>query len=111
MFTEAATFIIAASIHAGFLLPGYEHREARIAETVIALVLLVGAMLTWIRPTVARAAGVSAQGFAVLGTLVGVFTIAIGIGPRSVLDIVYHVAIVAVLVWGMAVAWRTRMAA
>jgi hypothetical protein len=111
MLVEAATFIVAASIHAGLLIAGYAHREARIAETIIALVLLVGAALTWIRPMSARAAGLAAQGFALLGTLVGIFTIAIGIGPRSALDIVYHVTIVAVLVWGLVVAWRARAAA
>lgn len=111
MLVEAATFIVAASIHAGLLIAGYEHREARIAETVIAVVLLAGATLTWIRPTSARAAGLAAQSFALFGTLVGIFTIAIGIGPRSALDIVYHIAIVAVLVWGVLVAWRARMPA
>jgi hypothetical protein len=111
MLVEAATFIVAAWIHAGLLIAGYEHRQARVAENVIAVVLLAGATLIWIRPTSARAAGLAAQGFALLGTLVGIFTIAIGIGPRSALDIVYHVAIVAVLVFGLVVAWRARVAA
>jgi len=111
MLAEAATFIVAASIHAGLLIPGYEHREARIAETVIGMVLVAGAMLTWIRPASAPAAGLAAQGFALLGTLVGIFTIVIGVGPRSVLDIIYHVAIVAVLVRGLVVSWRTRIVA
>src|SRR4029453_6148265 len=105
MLVEAATFIVAAWIHAGLLMAGYEHREARIAENVIAVVLLAGATLTWIRPTWARAPGLAAQGFALCGAVVGIFTITIGIGPRSALDIVYHVAIVAVLVLGLIVAW------
>jgi hypothetical protein len=110
MLVEAATFMAAASIHAGLLIDGYEHREARIAETIIALVLFAGAALTWLRPELARAAGVAAQGFALLGTLVGIFTIAIGIGPRSSLDIVYHIGIVVVLVWGLSAARRARVA-
>jgi hypothetical protein len=108
MLGEAATFIVAASIHAGFLISGYEHREARIAETVIALVLVAGALLTWIRPALAGAAGLTAQGFALLGTLVGIFTIIMGIGPQSVPDVVYHIFIVAVLAWGLAMARRAR---
>jgi hypothetical protein len=111
LLVEAATFIAAASVHAGVLIRGFEHREARIAETVIAGVLLAGATMTWIRPTLARTAALAAQGFALVGTLIGIFTIAIGIGPRSALDIVYHIAIVAVLAWGLVVAWRARMAA
>jgi hypothetical protein len=111
MIIEAGTFIVAAAIHAGLLLAGYEHREARIAESVIALVLLAGATLTWTRPASARIVALVAQGFALVGTLVGIVTIAIGIGPRSALDLVYHFAIVAVLSWGLVVAWRARVAA
>jgi hypothetical protein len=39
-------------------------------------------------------------------TLVGVFVIIIGIGPRTVPDVVYHVTIVAVLIYGLVVAGR-----
>jgi hypothetical protein len=35
------------------------------------------------------------------------FTIAVGVGPRTVPDIAYHIAIVLVLVWGLRVAART----
>lgn len=98
LLAEAAAFIVAASIHAGLLIGGYEHREARIAESVIAAALLGGAALAWLRPAWTRAAGLFAQGFALFWTMVGIVTIAAGIGPRTVGDIVYHVAIVAVLV-------------
>ncbi|MFN2556638.1 MAG: hypothetical protein ABR592_07155 [Nitriliruptorales bacterium] len=43
---------------------------------------------------------IAAQGFALLGTLVGVFTIVVGVGPRTAPDIVYHFVILAVLMWG-----------
>ncbi|MGH2820523.1 MAG: hypothetical protein ACRDJ5_07720 [Actinomycetota bacterium] len=105
---EAFAFAAAALAHSGVLIDGYEHTEARIAESVIALVLLLGALLSWIRPQWTRAAGTVAQGFALLGTLVGVFTIVVGIGPRTVPDIVYHAGIVAVLVWGVLVAASAR---
>jgi hypothetical protein len=108
MLFEAAAFIAAALTHAGLLVDGYEHREARIAESVIAAVLLVGLALTWIRPGSTRGVGLAAQAFALLGTLVGIFTIAIGIGPRTVPDVVYHTGIVVVLVSGLAVAARAR---
>jgi hypothetical protein len=104
---EAATFILAALVHAGVFVAGYEHHEAFIAETVIAIVLLAGLSLTWISPASMRRAGLAAQGFALLATLVGIFTIAIGIGPRTIGDIVYHAAIVIVLVRGLVVAGRT----
>lgn len=103
---EAAVFAAASLAHFGVLVEGYEHQQAGIAESVIALVLLIGLMLSWIRPAWTRAAGMAAQGFALLGTLVGVFTILIGVGPRTAPDIIYHIAIVAVLVWGLVLAAR-----
>ena len=98
---EAATFVAASLIHSGALISGYEHQQARIAEGVIGIVLLVGAGLTWIRPAWTRLAGLAAQGFALLGTLVGVFTIIVGVGPRTVPDVAYHLVIVVVLIWGL----------
>jgi len=103
---EAAAFAAAASVHFGLLFGGYEHTKAGIAESVIAAVLLIGLTVTWMAPERVRAAGMAAQAFALLGTLVGLFTIAIGVGPRTVPDLVYHVAIVAVLMWGLIVARR-----
>ena len=109
LIAEAATFVIAAIIHGGWLVTGYEHHEARVAESIIAAVLLGGAALTWLRPMWTRAAGLFAQGFALFWTLVGIGTIVAGIGPQTPLDIVYHIAIVSVLVWGLAVARRARV--
>jgi len=103
MLFEAATFIVAALIHSGVFVSGYEHSAARTAECVIALVLLVGVLSSWIRPIGSRLAGLVAQGVALIGTLVGVFTIIIGIGPRTVPDVVYHVCIIIVLIYGLVV--------
>jgi hypothetical protein len=90
------------------LIGGYQHRQARIAEGVIAIVLLVGLISTFVRPAWTRVTGLATQGFALLGTLVGLFTIAIGIGPRTAPDLVYHTLIVLVLAWGLIVAARAR---
>jgi heme A synthase len=104
---EAATFVIAAAIHFGFLVEGYGHREAGTAESVIALVLLAGLALTWARPPWPRRAAIAAQAFATLGVLVGLFTMAVGVGPRTVPDVAYHLAILVVLVEGLRLATRT----
>jgi hypothetical protein len=106
MVLEAMTFIAAAAIHAGLLVDGYQHREARIAETVIGAVLLAGAAAASINPRWARPAGLVAQGFALIGTLVGIVTIGIGIGPRTFADITYHILIVLVLIYGLVVTAR-----
>ncbi len=104
---EGMTFLFASLIHRGVFITGYTHQPASIAETTIAVVLLVGFGLTWIWPAQTRLIGLVAQAFALLGTLVGVFTIAIGVGPRTVPDVVYHLTIIAVLVWGFVVAARS----
>ncbi len=103
---EAATYVAAALAHFGVFISGYEHRAAGTAESVIAAVLLAGLAATWIGPTLKRSMGLAAQTFALLGTLVGLFTIVIGVGPRTVPDIAYHVSIVAVLIGGLVVAKR-----
>jgi hypothetical protein len=54
---------------------------------------------------------VAVQGFALLGTLVGILTIAIGVGPRTAPDVIYHAGIVAVLAYGIVVARRAKPAA
>jgi len=106
MLFEAATFVAASLIHCGVMIAGYEHQKARIAEGVIAIVLLIGAAFSWIQPTWTRQAGLTAQGFALLGTLVGVFTIIVGVGPRTLPDVAYHLAIIVVLVFGLIFAKR-----
>jgi hypothetical protein len=103
---EAIAFVAAALVHSGVLLGGYAHREARIAESVIAAVLLASLAYSWVRPSSIRGTGLAVQGFALLGTLVGAFTIAIGIGPRTLPDIVYHVALLVLLSWGLVVTAR-----
>jgi predicted ferric reductase len=103
MLFEAATFAVASLVHSGVLISGYEHYRAHIAEEVIAIVLFGGLASSLIRPAWTRKAGLTAQAFALLGTLIGIFTIAIGIGPRTLPDITYHVTIVIVLVWGLVI--------
>jgi hypothetical protein len=106
LLVEAASFATAASIHLGILLEGYGDSRAGVAESVIAAVLLLGLALAVFGWTPTRASALAAQGFALAGTLVGVFTIAIGIGPRTTLDVAFHAAFVALLVFGLAAAAR-----
>lgn len=72
------------------------------------MVLLVGWASTWIRPIWTRRLGLAAQGFALLGALVGVFTIVVGVGPRTTPDVAYHIGILALLVWGLILTARPR---
>lgn len=103
---EAAVFLVAALVHFEVLFAGYGHRRAGIAETVLALVLLAALAATWLRPRWTRPLGLAAQAFALLGTLVGIAMIVIGVGPSTAADVVYHLAVVALLAGGIAYAVR-----
>lgn len=108
MLLEALTLGLASMVHAGFFVPGYAHASARTAEAVIATVLVLAAVETWLRPEDARRAAIFGQGFALLGTLVGLGTIVAGIGPRTVPDVVYHALLLSLLVTGLTWAVRCR---
>ncbi len=98
---QMAVFAGAALIHAGVLLRGYEHARAATAESVIALVLAAGLVGTLAAPGSSRGIGLAAQGFALAGTLVGLLTIAVGVGPRTPLDLALHATMVVLLVLGL----------
>ena len=85
---EAACFIAAGAIHSGLLVAVDIHHQAAIAESVIGAVLLISLALTWIWPNQTWLIGLIVQAFATLGTLVGVYTIIVGFGPRGAADLV-----------------------
>lgn len=49
---------------------------------------------------------IGVQSFALLGTMVGLLTIAIGVGPRTVLDLTLHTVMLLLLVSGLVAAVR-----
>lgn len=66
---------------------------------------LNGLAASLFRPRAARVIGPAVQGFALLGTLVGLITIAIGVGPQTAPDLAFHAGIVVVLVAGLIAAF------
>src|SRR5690348_7474810 len=108
VFFEGLAFIIASLIHFGVLMHGYEHLWAGRAEVVIGIALLIGHVFTWILPGWSRAIGIAVQAFALLGTSVGIYTIAIGIGPRTIPDVTFHIAIEIALISGLIVTARAQ---
>jgi hypothetical protein len=62
LLVESASLALASLVHSGRLVGGYEHLQARTAEGVIAGVLLVGLLLTWIRRRQSRTVAVVASG-------------------------------------------------
>jgi hypothetical protein len=105
---EVLLFAAASLVHAGVPLGGYEHSRAMIAEGVLATVLLLGLTAVWVHPRSAPSIAVGVQVFALLGTVVGAFTIAIGVGPQTRADAVYHGILLLVLALGVVRAVRMR---
>ncbi len=98
---ETLLFLAASALHFGLFSKGHEHSKARIAELVIGLVLLAGFVFTFLQPANQIQIARIVQGFALFGTVVGIFTIIVGIGPRSVIDYLLHACMVTLLVWGL----------
>lgn len=105
---EAAAFAAAALVHTGVVVDGFTDPAAATAESVIGLVLAVGAVLAWTRPDWTRIVALAAQGFALAGSLIGLYLAVRGVGPNTVPDLVFHVGIVATLMYGTVAAWRAR---
>lgn len=103
---ELALFALASFTHRGMLVDGYEHQKAAVAEAVIGAVLAAGLLLSLMRPWSIRMFAVLVQGFALLGTLLGVVTILVGVGPRTAPDLVLHALMLATLTFGLIAARR-----
>ncbi|WP_027684023.1 hypothetical protein [Rhizobium leguminosarum] len=103
---ENCLYAIASLTHAGFVLQGHEHRPAIIAEAVISAVLFFGLISLSLDRPWSRTAAISAQSVALLGTLVGAFTIAVGVGPQTRLDYITHAVMILLLVTGLV--WLAR---
>jgi len=103
---QIAILLSMVSIHFGLLLGGYDHRAAGATEMVIEVVLVAALMLTWMRGPWSRRSATAAQSFGILGVSGGFLTIAIGIGPRTTLDVVLNAALLLTLIGGLAITLR-----
>ncbi|MGH2385354.1 MAG: hypothetical protein ACRDGB_09940, partial [Candidatus Limnocylindria bacterium] len=70
LIVEAAAFVAAALVHFGIIPLGLEDSAAGTAESIIAVVLLIGAVVSWRWPAWMRRVALATQGFALAGTLV-----------------------------------------
>ena len=109
---EAITFLVGALLHLGVRIPlGFavlvEPRipDAVIVEGLCGLFLSVGAYAMFTRKAWAWAALVAAHVFAVAGVLLGIGALAVGLGPTTELNYVYHRTILVVLVAGLVLLW------
>ena len=104
---EVTLFAAASLVHSGVLLGGYyAHTRAAAAERLIAAVLVCGIFACLLQPEWTRSVALVVQSFALFATLVGAFTIAIGIGPQTTADRVFHLLLLLVLISGFVAAFR-----
>ena len=106
LLVQIAMFLVLVMIHFGLLIGGYGHPAAGPTESVIAVVLVVGLLLTGTPPPWSQRAATAAQSFGILGVLVGLFTIALGIGPRTILDLCLNTVLLLTLIAGLAITKR-----
>ena len=103
---QIAILLSMVSIHFGLLIGGYRHRSAGTVELVIAAALVAGLLLTWTPRPWSRRSAIAVQSFGILGVLLGLSTIALGIGPQTTLDLTLNAALLLSLSAGLAVTLR-----
>ncbi len=100
MVAEAVTFLLAALLHLGIPLGFSEPRilPAAIVEGLCGLFLAVSTYAVLARTTWAWGAALVAHLVAVAGVLLGIISLALGAGPSTVANTIYHRVILGVLV-------------
>ena len=98
----AITFLLAALLHLGIQLPvGFSEHQiipAAIVEGLCWLFLSLSLYALFARKTWAWRVAVAAHVFAVAGVLLGITALALGAGPSTEVNTVYHRTILVVLV-------------
>jgi hypothetical protein len=99
---EAITFLLAALLHLGVQFPlGFSEPQiipAAIVEGLCGIFLAVSAYAVFARKTWAWTVAIAAHVFAVAGVLLGITALALGAGPSTEANTIYHRVILVVLV-------------
>lgn len=99
---EAVVFLLAALLHLGIQFPlGFSEPRiipAAIVEGLCGIFLAVSAYAVFARKTWAWPVAIAAHAFAVAGVLLGITSLALGLGPSTEANTIYHRVILVVLV-------------
>jgi hypothetical protein len=105
------TFFIGAALHAGITLAGFDEPTivpATIVESLCGAALAFSSYAVFSNKAWWRTATMASHGLALFGVLVGVFALAVGAGPRTELNSVYHVAMICLLCAGLLIASSSK---
>ncbi len=99
---EVITFLLATLLHLGIQFPlGFSEPRiipAAIVEGLCGIFLAVSACAVFARKTWAWWGAIAAHAFAVAGVLLGITALALGLGPSTEANTIYHRVILVVLV-------------
>jgi fluoride ion exporter CrcB/FEX len=100
MVAEAVTFLLAALLHLGIPVGLSEPRiiPAAIVEGLCGLFLAVSTYAVVARTTWAWGSALAANLFAIAGVLLGITALALGAGPSTEANTIYHRVILGVLI-------------
>ena len=105
---EASTFLLASALHSGIEIPILSSSlqepriiPATIAEGLIGLFLAVGAYAVFAGKNWSLSLAITAHAVAIAGVLIGIAALALGRGPTTEANYIYHRVILIVLVAGL----------
>jgi hypothetical protein len=113
LLSQAAGFMVLASIHFDFLVGGYRDPPAGATELVIVAAVVVALVLTWGPPPRGRRVATAAQLFEALGVLVGLVTMTVGVERGTILEVAVNVVLLLAVGAGLVATttWRRERTA
>jgi len=109
---EALTFLLAGILHLGIQIPGVPEPRiipAFLVETLCGLFLGAAGLAVIIGSPRRWTVALSAHVFAILGVFLGMVELALGLGPSTDLNVIYHRTILMALLLGLVSLWVPRV--
>jgi hypothetical protein len=111
MLVEAVSFVVAAVVHLGHriaLVPGEPATGTAVVELIIGGLLALGALAVLAGALRARLFGFLVTLLAIVGVIYQLVAISLGTGPRTIPDLGFDIAMMAVLLISLAVLTNRR---
>lgn len=106
LMVEVVMFTFVAMAHGGLLMSGHEAPRAAVAETVIAVVIGAGLLMSFVSPAQTRTVALLTQTLALLALILGFVAIVADWIPRSTANLVVYAIMLITVVFGLLVAKR-----